>query len=80
VNTPRYPTFRDVVVSKRKEIAFISTADLGLTPGACGWEGARTKVLSVAAAPPRRSTGTIVQDDGRAAEWLFEFIAQRGLV
>ena len=79
VNTPRYPTFRDIVASKRKEIASLSTADLGLTPSLCGWEGARTKVLSVAAAPPRRSTGTIVQDDGRAAKWLFEFMAQRDL-
>ena len=79
VNAPRYPTFRDVVASKRKEIAVRSAADLGLPPDACGWQGARTSVLGLAAAPPRRAGGTVVEDDGHAAEWLFQFIAGRGL-
>lgn len=79
VNTPRYPSFRCVVAAKRKEIALLATADLGLDPEACGWKGARTTVLGLAAPPARPTSGQVVQDDGQAAEWLFTFLAQRGM-
>ena len=51
-NTPRYPSFREVVTAKRKEIIVLSAADLGLTPSEVGWAGARTRVLGLSPAQP----------------------------
>ncbi len=80
VNTPRYPTFRDVLAAKRKEIATLSVAQLGLAPRDCGTDGSRTRVLGLAAPPPRRAAGRIVRDEGHGAEWLLGFLTERGLV
>jgi electron transfer flavoprotein beta subunit len=80
VNTPRYPSFRDVVAAKRKEISVRSLDDLGIAPDAVGVPGSRTRVLGLGPAPPTRGTGDIVHDEGQGARWLLELLAQRGLV
>lgn len=77
VNTPRYPSLRGIVAAKRQSIPMISIADLGLQPEECGTAGSRTRVLSVAPAPPRRTQAEIVKDEGHGAEWLVDFILQR---
>ena len=81
MNAPRYPTFRDIVAAKRKEIATVSAADLGLVPDDIGWIGSGTRVRRVTAAPPRRAAGAVVTDDGHGAgaRWLSEFLFERGL-
>jgi electron transfer flavoprotein beta subunit len=79
MNTPRYPTFRDIVAAKRKAIRTVSAAELGIGPDDAGARGSGTRVLSVEPAPPRRSTGTIVTDEGDGARFLFDFLTQRGL-
>ncbi len=80
VNTPRYPTFRDVVAAKRKEITTLSTSDLGLSPEQCGMTGSRTRVRGLGDAPARRGAGEIVHDEGEGARWLLDFLTQRGLL
>lgn len=80
VNTPRYPTFRDVLAAKRKEITTISAETLGLAPQDCGEAGSSTRVLALSAPPPRRAAGQVVRDEGHAAEWLLEYLVERGIV
>ena len=80
MNVPRYPTFRDIVAARRKEIRTVSLADLGLVPGEAGAARSGTRVLSAGPAPLRDATGTVVQDDGEGARFLFDFLAERGLV
>jgi electron transfer flavoprotein beta subunit len=80
MNVPRYPTFRDIVAAKRKPIQTAPVAELGLSANDAGWAGSGTSVLSVAPAPPRRAMGTIVNDDGDGARFLFDFLSERGLV
>lgn len=79
VNQPRYPSFRDVIAAKRREIARVTATELGCSPADCGVAGARTTVLRVAAAPATRKAGTVVADDGHAAEWLLRFLGERGV-
>jgi electron transfer flavoprotein beta subunit len=78
VNAPRYPSFRNVVASKRKEIALLSTDELGVAVGEGDAAVSRTTVVRLAPAPPRRTGGEIVTDDGNGAAWLFEFLSSRG--
>lgn len=80
VNTPRYPSFRDVVAAKRKEIDIVGTSDLGIAAEECGTAGSRTRVLGLAPAPARRASGEIIEDEGNGAQWLFDTLTQRGLM
>jgi electron transfer flavoprotein beta subunit len=78
-NVPRYPSFRDMVAARKKPIDRLSLADLGIDPASVGSAGARTAVVSVGTAPPRRTAGEIVRDEGDGAAWLFDWIHSRGL-
>jgi electron transfer flavoprotein beta subunit len=80
VNTPRYPAFRDVVAARRKEIAVLTAADLGVPPDACGAAGSRTRVIGLRAAPQRRAAGEIITDDGDGAARLLALLGQRGVL
>ncbi len=80
VNTPRYPTFRDVLAAKRKEITTVSVASLGLASRDCGTDGSGTRVLGLSAPPPRRAAGQVVRDEGNAAQWLLGYLTERGIV
>ena len=79
-NTPRYPSFRDIVQSKKKEISVVSLADIGVRPEDVGTAAARTDVRAVASAPPRRTSGEVRDDEGQGAAWLTGFLASKGLL
>ena len=71
VNTPRYPSFKDVIAGKKKPIDQVTIASSVIAAG--------TTVLSIESAPPR-VRGVVIEDDGQAHERLVDFLAQRGLV
>ena len=48
LNQPRYASLKGIMRAKRKEIAEVSPADLGLDAGQVGAAGARLEVISVA--------------------------------
>jgi electron transfer flavoprotein beta subunit len=79
-NVPRYPSFRDIVAAKKKDIETRTLADLGIPAADVGIAGARTSVLALAAPPARRSGGEVIEDDGNGAAWLEAFLTSRGLV
>ena len=74
-NEPRYPSFKGIMAAKKKPVAEVTLADLGIDAGAVGLDAAWTKVTGSEARPPR-SAGTIVNDeDGTGADQLVEFLA-----
>jgi electron transfer flavoprotein beta subunit len=79
-NSPRYPSFRDIVAAKKKEIETRTLADLGVAASEVGIPGARTLVLALAAPPARRAAGEVIEDDGNGGAWLAAFIPKQGLV
>ena len=78
-HVPRYPSFRDIVAAKKKDIETRTLADLGVGATEVGVTAARTSVLALAAPPERQAAGEIIEDDGNGAAWLAAFIAKRGL-
>ncbi len=78
-NVPRYPSFRDIVAAKKKDIETRTLADLGVAASSVGIAAARTSVLALAAPPSRRASGEIIDDDGNGAAWLEAFLTARGL-
>jgi electron transfer flavoprotein beta subunit len=78
-NVPRYPSFRDIVTAKKKDIEARTLSDLGVGAGEVGTASARTSVLALAAPPARRAAGEVIEDNGNGAAWLQAFLTERGL-
>ncbi|MDQ0242405.1 electron transfer flavoprotein subunit beta/FixA family protein [Arthrobacter bambusae] len=72
----RFPNFKGIMTAKRKPLATLSLADLGLDPSVTG---AASTVLSISARPARVAGKKIV-DDGTAARELAEFLVAGRLV
>ncbi|WP_191089838.1 electron transfer flavoprotein subunit beta/FixA family protein [Nesterenkonia ebinurensis] len=75
-NEPRYPNFRAMMKAKKKPVAVLGLAELGLTG-----HGVESKV-SVVAAEPRaeRTAGRLIHDDGTAGRQIADFLAEEGLL
>jgi electron transfer flavoprotein beta subunit len=48
INHPRYASLKGIMAAKKKEIAEVGPADLGLAPGQVGAAGSRLEIVSVA--------------------------------
>lgn len=79
INEPRYPNFKGIIAAKKKKVAELGLADLGLEPAQVGLAGAWTSVLSAEPRPPR-GQGTIITDEGDAGIKLVDFLASRKLL
>jgi electron transfer flavoprotein beta subunit len=72
----RFPNFKGIMTAKRKPLATLSLADLGVDPAA---HGGRSTVLSISERPAR-TAGKKVVDDGTAAHELAEFLVAGRLI
>lgn len=71
----RFPNFKGIMTAKRKPLATLSLADLGVVVGA----GASCTVLDTAERPAR-TAGKKIVDDGTAAQELAEFLVAGRLI
>ncbi|MCG2621258.1 electron transfer flavoprotein subunit beta/FixA family protein [Arthrobacter sp. I2-34] len=71
----RFPNFKGIMKAKKKPLAKISLADLGLSPE----PGARSTVTA-AVERPVRAAGTKIVDEGQAAQELADFLAANRLI
>lgn len=69
----RFPTFKGIMGAKRKPVATISAAELGVDAPV------RSTVLDLAQRPPR-TAGRTITDEGNAAAELVDFLADRRLI
>jgi electron transfer flavoprotein beta subunit len=72
---PRFPNFKGIMTAKKKPLAVVSLADLGVDVSS----GARSVVVSTAERPAR-SAGRKVIDEGNAGVELAEFLVAEHLV
>ncbi|MDQ4503289.1 electron transfer flavoprotein subunit beta/FixA family protein [Sinomonas sp. ASV322] len=79
INEPRYPNFKGILAAKKKKIATLGLADLGLEAGQVGAAGSLTRVEQ-ADPRPARSAGTIITDEGDAGVKLVDFLAAQKLI
>jgi electron transfer flavoprotein beta subunit len=78
-NEPRYPNFKGILAAKKKKIATLSLAEVGLDAGQVGAAGSLTAVESAQPRPPR-AAGTIITDEGDAGVKLVDFLAAQKLI
>ncbi|MFP3578245.1 electron transfer flavoprotein subunit beta/FixA family protein [Arthrobacter sp. fls2-241-R2A-200] len=79
INEPRYPNFKGILAAKKKKIATLTLADVGLDPSQVGHSGSWTVVESADPRPPR-TAGTIITDEGDAGIKLVDFLAAQKLL
>jgi electron transfer flavoprotein beta subunit len=69
----RFPNFRNIMAAKKKPLATLGLGEVG------GGSSAASVVLSTQERPPRQA-GTIIEDDGTAAQQLADFLASERLI
>ena len=79
INEPRYPSFKGIMEAKKKPVAALSLADLGIAAGEVGFAGAATTVVDAARRPARQG-GTKVADEGDGGAKLVEFLVSEKFV
>lgn len=80
INHPRYASLKGIMQAKKKEIAALSAADLGLDPAAVGAAGSRLEVLSVAAPAAGKQVQILAGDAKAAATALVEKLQKEARV
>jgi electron transfer flavoprotein beta subunit len=66
INHPRYASLKGIMAAKKKEIAAVAPADLGLDPGQIGAAGSRVEIVSVAF-PASGSGAQMLEGDPKTA-------------
>ncbi len=79
INEPRYTSLKGRMGAKKKPLDILSLGDLGLATADAGDAGSRTVVLGVAQ-PAARVNSTRVEDEGGAAQAIFDFLREKQLV
>ena len=75
----RYPNFKGIMSAKKKPVATLSLADLGVSAGEEGQANAWSIVEEVTPRPAR-SGGTVITDDGTAGQQLADYLFNAKLI
>ena len=80
INEPRYPSLKGIMGAKKKTIAPLALADLGLDR-AVGSDGAKTELVALAAPPARGKGRTATAADGaEGAQIIVDFLKEKKLL
>ena len=79
INQPRYPSMMGIMGAKKKPLDVKDAGTLSLDSSQVGLSGAKTRVLSARSPEPRKA-GVKVEDDGRGALKVVEFLIGNKLV
>src|SRR6188474_324506 len=79
INEPRYPSFKGIMAAKKKPVATLSLADLGVDAGEVGLAHALTTVTSASPKPPK-SAGEKVTDEGDGGDKIASFLVGQKLI
>jgi electron transfer flavoprotein beta subunit len=79
INEPRYPSFKGIMAAKKKPVATLTVADLGIDASEVGLGGAWSSVLEAAPKPPR-TAGQRVEDSGDGGSKIAEYLVGQKLI
>ena len=80
INEPRYPSLKGIMGAKKKTIAPLALADLGLER-AVGSDGAKPELVALAAPPARGKGRTATAADGaEGAQIIVDFLKEKKLL
>ena len=79
INEPRYPSFKGIMAAKKKPVATLALADLGLDADQVGLGHALTTVTSASPKPPK-SAGEKVADEGDGGSKIAAYLVAQKLI
>ena len=79
INEPRYPSFKGIMAAKKKPVANLTLADVGVDAGEVGLAHALTTVTSASPKPPK-SAGEKVSDEGDGGEKIAAYLVGQKLI
>jgi electron transfer flavoprotein beta subunit len=79
INEPRYPSFKGIMAAKKKPVATLGLADVGIDASEVGLAAALTTVTSSQAKPPK-SAGEKVADEGDGGSKIAAFLVAQKLI
>ena len=79
INEPRYTPLKGMLAAKKKPLATLTAADLGLAAASVGVGGTHTVVLGTGA-PPARAGAVTIDDEAGAAQAIVDYLVARELV
>jgi electron transfer flavoprotein beta subunit len=71
---PRYPSFKDVLAAKKKQVGTLTLTDLGVDPASVGLGAARVEVVAAVRNPERALGRLIVDNDGSSVDEIVKFL------
>jgi electron transfer flavoprotein beta subunit len=79
INEPRFPSFKGIMAAKKKEVAKLALAEIGVESDEVGLANAGSKVLSSSPKPPK-TAGEKVADEGEGGNQIAQYLISQKLI
>ncbi len=79
INEPRFPSFKGIMAAKKKEVATLTLAEIGVGADAVGLANAGSSVLSSTPKPPK-TAGEKITDEGEGGKKIAEYLVAQKII
>ena len=79
INEPRFPSFKGIMAAKKKEVAKLTLAEIGVESDEVGLANAGSKVLASNPKPPK-TAGEKVTDEGEGGNQIAQYLVSQKLI
>jgi len=79
INEPRFPSFKGIMAAKKKEVATLTLAEIGVEGDEVGLANASSKVLQSQPKPPK-TAGEKVEDDGEGGNKIAQYLVSQKII
>lgn len=79
INEPRFPSFKGIMAAKKKEVATLTLAEIGVGADEVGLDNAGSTVLSSTPKPPK-TAGEKITDEGEGGKKIAEYLVAQKII
>jgi len=79
INEPRFPSFKGIMAAKKKEVATLTLAEIGVEGDEVGLANAGTTVTASTPKPPK-TAGEKITDEGEGGKKIAEYLVAQKLI
>jgi electron transfer flavoprotein beta subunit len=79
INEPRFPSFKGIMAAKKKPVATLTLAEIGVESDEVGLANAGSRVLSSTPKPPK-TAGEKVQDEGEGGNKIAQYLVSHKII
>ena len=79
INEPRFPSFKGIMAAKKKEVATLTLADIGVAADEVGLANAGSSGLTSTPKPPK-TAGEKVSDEGEGGKKIADYLVAQKLI